>query len=84
MIHFKLLLEMLFFFSDKSSTSNMKIDALSFVSCLLRQHKPEVFYPHFPKLLPVSIKSYFSYLLLLATRFFYKKAREKASSSRLY
>lgn len=42
-----------FSISDKSSTSNMKIDALSFLSCILRQHKPEVFYPHFPKLLPV-------------------------------
>ena len=33
----------------------MKIDALSFLSCILRQHKPEVFYPHFSKLLPVVI-----------------------------
>lgn len=42
---------------DKSAVSNMKIDALSFLGCILHQHKPEVFFPHMEKLLPVVVTS---------------------------
>lgn len=38
--------------TDKSSTSNMKIDTLSFLGCILLQHEPEIFYPHIEKFLP--------------------------------
>lgn len=31
---------------DKNSNSNMKIDTLTFVHCLLSSHPPEVFHPH--------------------------------------
>ena len=44
----------LFFLRDKNSTSNMKIDTLSFLSCILTQHPPAVFHPHIHVLLPVS------------------------------
>ena len=40
--------------SDKSSTSNMKIDTLSFLGCILAQHPPKVFHPHIHVLFPVS------------------------------
>jgi hypothetical protein len=42
-------------FSDKNSTSNMKIDTLTFLSCILTQHSPTVFHPHISVLLPVSV-----------------------------
>ena len=42
-------------FSDKSSTSNMKIDSLSFLGCILTQHDPEVFYDHIHLIVPVCI-----------------------------
>ena len=42
-------------FSDKNSTSNMKIDTLTFLSCILTQHSPSVFHPHISVLLPVSV-----------------------------
>lgn len=32
--------------SDKNSTSNMKIDALGFICCLLQSHSPHYFHPH--------------------------------------
>lgn len=41
-----------FCLSDKSSSSNMKITALSFVHVLLQQHPGEVFQPHVAELLP--------------------------------
>lgn len=41
--------------SDKSSTSNMKIDTLSFLGCILAQHPPKVFHPHIHVLFPVSV-----------------------------
>lgn len=48
----------LFLFSpsyrDKSSTSNMKIDTLAFLGCILAQHPPKVFHPHIHVLVPVS------------------------------
>ncbi|XP_005997881.1 cullin-associated NEDD8-dissociated protein 1 [Latimeria chalumnae] len=37
---------------DKSSSSNMKIDALSFLHVILCNHPPEVFHPHVKVLLP--------------------------------
>lgn len=37
---------------DKNSSGNMKIDALSFIHCLLTSHPPEVFHPHIAVLLP--------------------------------
>ncbi|CAB4041940.1 cullin-associated NEDD8-dissociated 1-like [Paramuricea clavata] len=40
---------------DKNSTSNMKIDTLTFLSCILTQHSPTVFHPHISVLLPVSV-----------------------------
>lgn len=39
-------------FSDKNSSSNMKIDTLSFVHCLLTTHAPEVFHVHMGVLVP--------------------------------
>ena len=42
-------------FRDKSSTSNMKIDTLAFLGCILAQHPPKVFHPHIHVLVPVSI-----------------------------
>ncbi|XP_049773388.1 cullin-associated NEDD8-dissociated protein 1 [Schistocerca cancellata] len=37
---------------DKNSSSNMKIDTLSFMHCLLTTHSPEVFHPHMAVLVP--------------------------------
>ncbi|KAG9510927.1 Cullin-associated NEDD8-dissociated protein 1, partial [Fragariocoptes setiger] len=42
----------LYSLADKNSTSNMKIDALSFVDGLLRKHPPQVFHPHIQVILP--------------------------------
>lgn len=46
---------------DKSSTSNMKIDTLAFLGCILAQHLPKVFHPHIHVLVPVSIQCFVSY-----------------------
>ncbi|KAK7869061.1 hypothetical protein R5R35_000783 [Gryllus longicercus] len=37
---------------DKNSSSNMKIDTLAFVHCLLTSHAPEVFHSHMAVLVP--------------------------------
>ncbi|XP_067009322.1 cullin-associated NEDD8-dissociated protein 1 [Anabrus simplex] len=37
---------------DKNSSSNMKIDTLAFVHCLLTSHPPEVFHSHMAVLVP--------------------------------
>lgn len=37
---------------EKNSSSNMKIDALAFIHCLLTSHPAEVFHPHMHVLLP--------------------------------
>lgn len=37
---------------DKNSSSNMKIDTLAFVHCLLTSHSPEVFHSHMSVLVP--------------------------------
>ncbi|XP_046857896.1 cullin-associated NEDD8-dissociated protein 1-like [Xenia sp. Carnegie-2017] len=37
---------------DKNSTSNMKIDTLTFLSVIVSQHSPSVFHPHIAVLLP--------------------------------
>lgn len=42
---------------EKNSSSNMKIDALSFIYCLLTSHPPEVFHPYMPVLLPPVINA---------------------------
>ncbi|XP_064931912.1 cullin-associated NEDD8-dissociated protein 1 [Columba livia] len=41
-----------FSLADKSSSSNMRIDTLSFLHVLLCNHEPEVFHPHIKTLLP--------------------------------
>ncbi|KAL2090831.1 hypothetical protein ACEWY4_013094 [Coilia grayii] len=41
-----------FSLTDKSTSSNMKIDALSFLHVLLSSHTPEVFHPHINIILP--------------------------------
>ncbi|XP_032892680.1 cullin-associated NEDD8-dissociated protein 1-like [Amblyraja radiata] len=41
--------------TDKSSTSNMKIDALTFLHVILCNHPPEVFHPHVKTLLPPTV-----------------------------
>uniref|UniRef100_A0A8C8SN09 Cullin associated and neddylation dissociated 2 (putative) n=1 Tax=Pelusios castaneus TaxID=367368 RepID=A0A8C8SN09_9SAUR len=41
-----------FSLADKSSSSNMRIDTLSFLHVLLCNHQPEVFHPHIKALLP--------------------------------
>ncbi|ESO96201.1 hypothetical protein LOTGIDRAFT_202232, partial [Lottia gigantea] len=38
--------------SDKNSSSNMKIDTLSFVNCILTHHPPTVFHSHINVLVP--------------------------------
>ena len=43
---------------DKNSSSNMKIDTLSFMNCLLIHHDPVVFHGHVKVLVPVSIIIY--------------------------
>lgn len=43
-IHFSL--------SDRGSSSNIKIDTLAFLHCLLTHHEPRVFHPHIDTLLP--------------------------------
>lgn len=45
-----------FCITDKNSTSNMKIDTLSFLGCILAHIKPEVFYPHIKQFLPAVIQ----------------------------
>ncbi|KAF2884604.1 hypothetical protein ILUMI_21568 [Ignelater luminosus] len=42
---------------EKNSSSNMKIDALSFIYCILTSHAPEVFHPHMCVLLPPVINA---------------------------
>ncbi|XP_069499561.1 cullin-associated NEDD8-dissociated protein 1-like isoform X3 [Ambystoma mexicanum] len=42
----------LFSLTDKSSSSNMRIDTLSFLHVILCNHPPEVFHPHIGALLP--------------------------------
>ncbi|KAL3213225.1 hypothetical protein MRX96_035569 [Rhipicephalus microplus] len=41
-----------FSLSDRQSSSNMKIDTLAFLGCLLTHHSPQVFHPHIDTLLP--------------------------------
>ena len=43
-------------FEDRSSTANLKLDCLVFVSSALRNHPKEVFYPHLPKLVAPILK----------------------------
>ena len=38
--------------SERNASSNMKIDTLVFVHCLLANHPAEVFHPHVDRLLP--------------------------------
>uniref|UniRef100_A0A672QHV5 Cullin-associated NEDD8-dissociated protein 1-like n=1 Tax=Sinocyclocheilus grahami TaxID=75366 RepID=A0A672QHV5_SINGR len=42
--------------TDKSTSSNMKIDALAFLNVLLSSHKPEIFQPHISVILPPVIQ----------------------------
>lgn len=37
---------------DKNSSSNMKINTLSFIHCLFSTHPAEVFHPHMTVLVP--------------------------------
>lgn len=43
--------------SDKNTTSNMKIDALNFVCCLLQKHNPQVFHIHIKLLIPLVVNA---------------------------
>lgn len=47
----------LYSLSEKNASSNMKIDALSFIYCLLTSHLPHVFHPHISILLPPVINA---------------------------
>ena len=47
----------LYSLSEKNSGSNMKIDSLSFIHCLLTSHPPEVFHPCIPLILPPVINA---------------------------
>ena len=42
------------FSSDKASTSNMKIDTLNFLNCLLISHDDKLFHPYLDALIPVN------------------------------
>lgn len=53
--------------SDKNSTSNMKIDALGFIWCLLQSHNPQVFHPHIELLVPLIVNSVFDAFYKIAT-----------------
>lgn len=58
-IHFSL--------NDKNSTSNMKIDALGFICCLLQSHIPEVFHSHIDMLVPLVVNAVFDSFYKIAT-----------------
>lgn len=58
-IHFSL--------SDKNSTSNMKIEALAFLSALLQGHQPYVFASHISVLVPLVITAVFDPFYKIAT-----------------
>ncbi|CAH1964430.1 unnamed protein product [Acanthoscelides obtectus] len=47
----------LYSLSNKNASSNMKVDALSFIYCLLISHQPQVFHPHIATLLPPVIEA---------------------------
>lgn len=53
--------------SDKNSTSNMKIEALSFICCMLSSHNPEVFHSHIATLVPLVVSSVFDPFYKIAT-----------------
>uniref|UniRef100_A0A673GB93 Cullin-associated NEDD8-dissociated protein 1-like n=1 Tax=Sinocyclocheilus rhinocerous TaxID=307959 RepID=A0A673GB93_9TELE len=42
--------------TDKSTSSNLKIDALAFLNVLLSSHNPEIFHPHISVILPPVIQ----------------------------
>ncbi|ROI83697.1 Cullin-associated NEDD8-dissociated protein 1 [Anabarilius grahami] len=46
----------IFSLTDKSTSSNMKIDALTFLNVLLSSHNPEIFHPHINVILPPVIQ----------------------------
>ncbi|XP_051766972.1 cullin-associated NEDD8-dissociated protein 2 [Ctenopharyngodon idella] len=46
----------IFSLTDKTTSSNMKIDALSFLNVLLSSHNPEIFHPHINVILPPVIQ----------------------------
>lgn len=56
-----------FSLSDKNSTSNMKIEALSFMCSLLQSHQPSVFFPHIPVLVPLVVSAVFDPFYKIAT-----------------
>lgn len=39
-------------YSDKKSSSNMKIDTLTFIHCVLTSHPPEIFHSWVEQLIP--------------------------------
>lgn len=43
------------YFSDKTISSNVKIDSLMFLNVLLTNHKPEVFHPYINAIVPVRL-----------------------------
>lgn len=47
----------LYSLGEKNSSSNMKIDSLSFIYCIVTSHSPEVFHPHMYLLLPPVINA---------------------------
>lgn len=53
--------------SDKNSSSNMKIDALSFLCSLLQGHNPQVFDSHIPMLVPLVVNAVFDPFYKIAT-----------------
>ena len=48
-------------FSDRNSSSNMKIDTLAFVNVMLSSHNPKVFHPHINVIVPVSTRQTLSF-----------------------
>lgn len=53
--------------SDKNTTSNMKIDALGFVCCMLQSHTPQIFHPHVHILVPLVVNAVFDPFYKIAT-----------------
>lgn len=53
--------------NDKNSTSNMKIDAISFLCSLLQGHQPHVFHPHMNVLVPLVVTAVFDPFYKIST-----------------
>lgn len=56
-----------FTLNDKNSTSNMKIDAISFLCSLLQSHQPHIFHQHMEVLVPLIVTAVFDPFYKIST-----------------